>query len=44
MTKFVAIALALVSLLMVAPIIESGTSTSSQIFVAVGNAEGGGGE
>jgi hypothetical protein len=44
MTKLIAVALALVSLLMVAPVIESGTSGSTQIFVAVGNAEGGGGE
>ena len=44
MTKLVAVALALVSLLMVAPVIESGTSVSTQLFVAVGNAEGGGGD
>ena len=44
MTKVVAIALALVSLLLVAPVIESGTSGSSQLFLAVGNADGGGGE
>jgi hypothetical protein len=44
MTKLFAVALALVSLLLVAPVIESGTSGSSQLFVAVGNADGGGGE
>jgi hypothetical protein len=44
MTKLIAVALALVSLLLVAPVIESGTSGSSQLFVAVGNADGGGGE
>jgi hypothetical protein len=44
MTKFVAIAFALASLLFVAPIIESGTSGSTQLFVAIGNAEGGGGD
>jgi len=44
MAKLLAVALALVSLLLVAPVIESGTSGSSQLFVAVGNADGGGGE
>jgi len=44
MTKAVAVALALVSLLLVAPVIESGSSGSSQLFVAVGNADGGGGD
>jgi hypothetical protein len=44
MTKLIAVALALVSLLLVAPVIESGTSGSSQLFVAAGNADGGGGE
>jgi hypothetical protein len=44
MTKLLAIALALVSFLMVAPVIESGTSGSTQLFVAVGNADGGGGD
>ncbi len=44
MTKVLALGLTLVSLLLVAPIIESGTSGSTQIFVAVGNAEGGGGD
>jgi hypothetical protein len=44
MTKILAITLALASVLFVAPIIESGTSGSTQLFVAVGNAEGGGGD
>jgi len=44
MTKILAITLALASILFVAPIIESGTSGSTQLFVAVGNAEGGGGD
>ena len=44
MTKLFAVALALVSLLLVAPVIESGTSGSMQLFVAVGNADGGGGD
>lgn len=44
MTKLIAVALVLSSLLLVAPVIESGTSVSTQLFVAVGNAEGGGGE
>jgi hypothetical protein len=44
MSKLIAVALALVSFLLVAPVIESGTSGSSQLFVAVGNADGGGGE
>src|SRR5207247_10709676 len=44
MTKLIAITLALVSLLLVAPVIESGTSGSTQLFVAVGNADGGCGD
>jgi len=44
MTKLFAVALALVSFLLVAPIIESGTSVSTQVFVAVGNADGSGGD
>ncbi len=43
MKKVLAIVLAVVSLLLVAPLIESGTSSSTQIFQAVGTAEGGGG-
>jgi len=44
MTKLIAVALALTSLLLVAPIIESGTSGTTQLFVAIGNADGSGGE
>jgi hypothetical protein len=44
MTKVVAVVLAVASFLLVAPVIESGTSGSTQLFVAVGNAEGGGGD
>ena len=43
MTKVVAITLALVSLLMIAPVIESGTSGSTQVFQAIGTADGGSG-
>jgi hypothetical protein len=44
MMKLFAVALALASILFVAPVIESGTSVSTQLFTAIGNAEGGGGE
>ncbi len=44
MTKLIAVTLALASLLLVAPVIESGTTGSTQLFVAIGNAEGGGGD
>jgi hypothetical protein len=44
MTKLFAVAVALVSFLLVAPVIESETSGSTQFFVAVGNADGGGGD
>ena len=44
MTKLIAVTLALASLLLIAPVIESGTSGSTQMFVAIGNAEGGGGD
>ena len=44
MTKLIALTLAVASLLFVAPIIESGTSGSTQLFVAIGNADGSGGE
>ncbi|HYB43127.1 MAG TPA: hypothetical protein VEL75_15215 [Candidatus Methylomirabilis sp.] len=43
MAKFWAVLLVLVSFLLVAPVIESGTSESSGIFQAIGTAEGGGG-
>ena len=42
MKKALAIVVAVVSLLFVAPLLESGTSSSTQVFQAVGNAEGGG--
>ncbi len=44
MTKLFAVAVVLVSFLLVAPVIESETSGSTQLFVAVGNADGGGGD
>lgn len=43
MTRIWAVVLVLASFLLVAPVIESGTSESTQIFVAIGNAEGGDG-
>jgi len=42
MAKIAAALLVTISLLMLAPIIESGTSESTQFFQAVGNADGGG--
>ena len=42
MTKVWATLLIIASLLLVAPVIESGTSGSTQFFQAVGTAEGGG--
>jgi hypothetical protein len=44
MAKFIAVALALTLLLLVAPVIESETSATSQIFVTIGNADGSGGD
>lgn len=44
MTKFWAVLLILASFLLVAPVIESGTSGSTQFFQAIGTADGGGGE
>ena len=41
MTKFWAVLLILASFLLVAPVIESGTS-GTQMFVAIGTAESGG--
>ena len=43
MTKLVGALLTLLALLLVAPVIESGTSGSSQWFQAIGTADGGGG-
>ena len=42
MAKVWAALLVIASFLMLAPVIESGTSESTQFFQAVGNAEGGG--
>ncbi len=42
MTKVWAALLIIASFLLVAPVIESGTSGSTQFFQAVGTAEGGG--
>ena len=43
MTRIWAVVLVLASFLLVAPVIESGTSESTQVFVAIGNADGGAG-
>ena len=43
MAKIWAALLIVASFLMLAPIIESGTSESTQYFQAIGTAEGGGG-
>ena len=42
MAKLMAVLLVLASFLLVAPVIESGTSSSTQVFQAIGTAEGGG--
>jgi len=42
MTKIWAALLMLVSMLLAAPVIESGTTGSTQVFQAIGTAEGGG--
>ena len=42
MAKIFATIVVFAALLLAAPIIESGTSGSTQFFVAIGNAEGGG--
>ena len=44
MIKVVTLVAALASFLFVAPVIESGTSGSTQIFQAIGTADGGAGE
>jgi len=41
--KVLALILALASFLLVAPVIESGTSGSTQLFQAIGTADGGSG-
>jgi hypothetical protein len=43
MTKILALAMLLASLLLALPVIESGTSGSTQLFQAIGTADGGGG-
>jgi hypothetical protein len=43
MTKILAVAMLLASFLLALPVIESGTSGSTQIFQAVGTADGGAG-
>ncbi|HEX9421266.1 MAG TPA: hypothetical protein VGA81_19575 [Methylomirabilota bacterium] len=43
MARIVAAVLMVVSFLMLAPIIESGTLESTQFFQAIGTADGGGG-
>ncbi len=43
MTKLWTVLLFIASFVLVAPVVESGTSTSLGVFVAVGNAESGGG-
>ncbi len=42
MAKFWAVLLILAAFLLAAPVMESGTSESTQVFQAIGNAEGGG--
>jgi hypothetical protein len=43
MVRLVAMLAMLASVLLVAPVIESGTSESTQIFQAIGTADGSGG-
>ena len=43
MRKILAAVLILASFLFVAPVLESGTSGSTQLFQAIGTADGGGG-
>jgi uncharacterized membrane-anchored protein YitT (DUF2179 family) len=44
MIKVLALAVALASFLLAAPVIESGMTGSTQIFQAIGTADGGAGE
>jgi hypothetical protein len=44
MIKVLALAVALASFLLAAPVIESGTTGSTQLFQAIGTADGGAGE
>jgi hypothetical protein len=43
MTRFWAVLLVLAAFLLAAPVIESGTSESTQVFQAIGTADGGDG-
>jgi hypothetical protein len=42
MAKLMAVLLVLATFLLVAPVIESGTASSTQFFQAIGTADGGG--
>ena len=44
MIKALALLVALASFLLAAPVIESGTTGSTQLFQAIGTADGGGGD
>jgi hypothetical protein len=44
MIKVLALVVALASFLLAAPVIESGTTGSTQMFQAIGTADGGGGD
>jgi len=44
MSKLLAVLTVLASFLLAAPVIESGTSGSTQVFQAIGTADSGGGE
>jgi len=44
MIKALALVIALASFLLAAPVIESGTTGSTQVFQAIGTADGGAGE
>jgi hypothetical protein len=44
MIKILALVVALASFLLAAPVIESGTTGSTQFFQAIGTADGGGGD
>jgi len=43
MAKLWAALLVVLSFVLVAPVVESGTSSSTQLFISIGNADGGGG-
>lgn len=43
MSKIIGVLLVIAAFLFAAPVIESGTSGSSQMFQAIGTADGGGG-